>query len=140
MKNFIENILNFKCIGKYVNEECVFINKDFIVVKDIKMVSDNLEHMHFTAWCRDKKINSLKDINIDNVKILIKIKNEMDKYIRNKYNGFDDYDIFIHYPPQFYQLHIHFLNRNIKKHSLKEEIFYLDDVIEYFLDEIKNKL
>ena len=62
MKEFIKNILSFTQPGKYNNEECIYINNYFVLVKDLKMKTDNIDNLHFTAWCKNTNIHSLKDL------------------------------------------------------------------------------
>ena len=128
MENFIKNILSFEKPGKYENEECVFINDSFVVVKDLKMKSNETSNLHLTAWCKNNNLTCLNDLNKNHVKMLLDIRNDMSKYIQETYN-FEDYEVFIHYPPQFYNLHIHFRNKNLEYHAPIEEVYLLDDVI-----------
>ena len=43
---------------------------------------------------------------------------------------------YIHYPPHFYRLHIHFVDKNHKFHAPKEHIFYIEDVKNLFFCKI----
>lgn len=128
MKDFIKNILSFEETGIYKNEECVFINDNFVVVKDIKMKNNDINNLHLTAWCKNTNLTCLTDLTIKDLKILLDIKNDMSKYIQETYD-FDEYEVFIHYPPQFYNLHIHFRNKYIKHHAPIEEVFLIDNVM-----------
>jgi hypothetical protein len=58
---------------------------------------------------------------------LFELKNELIK------NNIIDNEtiIFLHYPPQFYRLHIHFVNKNHKFNAPKEEIFFLNDISDF---------
>jgi hypothetical protein len=112
------------------------IGNTIIVVKDLKMKNNGIDNLHLTAWCKDTTISCLKDLSIDNLQMLLDIRNDMFKYIRETYN-FSDYEVFIHYPPQFYNLHIHFRNKYLKHDSCIEEIHYLDEVIKKICNNCK---
>jgi hypothetical protein len=131
MKEFIKNILSFRQPGKYNNEECIYINNYFVLVKDLKMKTDNIDNLHFTAWCKNTNIHSLKDLNHTYIPHLHEIEAQTKKIIKHRYNGFNNIDVFIHYPPQFCQLHIHFINRRLFKNSQNYEIFFLSDVVRF---------
>ncbi len=129
MKEFIKNILSFDKPGIYGKEECLFVNANFVLVKDHKMIDDNEQNLHLTAWCKNINVKSLKDLNSNYIIHLKEIKSKVIDIIKTRYSGFNNLDIFIHYPPQFWQLHIHFRNKSLAKTSPKNEIFYLKDVI-----------
>lgn len=129
MKKFIKNILTFNKPGIYDNEECLFVNEQFVLVKDKKMIQDNGDNLHLTAWCKDLNIQSLKNIPVKYVIHLKEIESKTLDIIKKKYNCLDNVEVFVHYPPQFWQLHIHFRNKSLPKTSPKNEVFYLKDVL-----------
>ena len=134
MKKFIKNILSFKNSGIYEKEECLFVNEHFVLVKDKKMIHNDVSNLHLTAWCKNLNIQSLKNLHVDYLIHLKEIESKTLDIIKKNYNGFDNVDVFIHYPPQFWQLHIHFRNKILPKNSPDNEKFYLKDV----LNELQN--
>ena len=104
------------------NEEIIYENDYFTTIKDIK---HNKNIYHYTAWIK-KDVRSLLEINKDILDYIIDVKNNLLQ--KNLINS-DDY-VFIHFPPNIWRLHIHFVNKNYKFEALYYEIFFLNEVIE----------
>ena len=130
MKSFIDTILQFKKPGKKLKEECVFINDHFIVVKDIKMINKNKNYIHYTAWFRYNRLSSLEDIDKNDIDLLKNIDFLVRKYINQIHNN-ECIKSFIHYPPSYYRLHIHFCNEKAMKDCE-------DNIREYYISDIIN--
>jgi len=111
MLDFISNILSINYPGTYEKEECIFSNQHFVVVKDIKMNNKRIEEFHYTAWSTNTKLKSYHDLKPQDYSRINEMKKHVIKYIENNCNC-SDIDIFVHYPPQFWQLHIHFRKKD----------------------------
>jgi hypothetical protein len=116
----VKKILNGENIK---NETILYENNNFILLLDLK---NSEECFHYTAWYKFN-ISSLKYITFDILDQIFKLKFEL---ISNKIIE-DDTLIFIHYPPQFYRLHIHFVSKNHDFEANEKENFLLDDIYNY---------
>lgn len=123
------------------NEHIIFSHKHFLIIKDKKHLPNSY---HFTAWCI-KDIRSLLEIDLDIIEDILNIKKYLIKNNIIKKDG----KVFIHFPPQFWRLHIHFVDSNHIFEAKKYEIFYIEEIIEnirknknYYLENviIKSKL
>lgn len=109
------------------SESILYENKYFIVFKDLRHLDDSF---HYTAWIK-KDIRSLIEIDKDIIDQIIELRKSLiEKNIIKQHYAF------IHFPPNYWRLHIHFVNKNHKFCAPKHEIFYIDDVIK----NLKNNL
>jgi hypothetical protein len=121
----IERILNGESVK---SEKILYENDNLILLIDPK---NTKKSFHYTAWYK-YEISSLKFVTFDILNQIVDFKNEL---IKN--NIIDDKTIiFLHYPPQFYRLHIHFVDKNHNFNAPKEEIFFLENIYDF----IKSKL
>ena len=123
-----------KNVSKILNDEIVeneiilYKNKYFILLIDPK---NKFDSFHYTAWYR-KNIPSLKYVNFDIYQQILDLKNILiEKEIIHK-----DSISYIHYPPHFYRLHIHFVDKNHKFHAPKKHIFHLDQIKNLFMSKL----
>lgn len=123
-----------KNVSKILNDEIVeneiilYKNKYFILLIDPK---NKFDSFHYTAWYR-KNIPSLKYVNFDIYQQILDLKNILiEKEIIQK-----DSISYIHYPPHFYRLHIHFVDKNHKFHAPKKHIFHLDQIKNLFMSKL----
>ena len=100
-------------------EEIIFSNKYFLVVKDLKYSNSN---KHYTAWSK-YDVNSLLEINFTILERIYKLK----KKLINKNIINSNYIVYIHYPPDFWRLHIHFLEKFDKNH-IGTDVIYINDI------------
>jgi len=130
MKILPESILNIlnrdrslRPLNNDRNETVIFENKNFIVVLDPRITNDSY---HYTAWAKEN-ILSLIEINSSILNEILIIKNEL---IRQKYIKEDGYSV-IHFPPNFWRLHIHFVDKNhqFRRNTKPNEIFHIDNII-----------
>lgn len=116
----VKRILN----GENVENEIILHeNKNFILLVDPK---NTKKSFHYTAWCK-YEIKSLKFMTFEILNKLFDFKNEL---FENKIID-ENTIIFLHYPPQFYRLHIHFVNKYHKFYAPIEEIFFLKDISDF---------
>jgi hypothetical protein len=120
-----ENIIKILNDESLDDETILFKNKYFVLLIDPKNTDDSF---HFTAWYRDN-IPSLTYINFDIYQQILDLKNILiEKKIIQK-----DSISYIHYPPHFYRLHIHFVDKNHKYHAPKHQIFHLNEIKNLFM-------
>ena len=121
-KKIPENVLKL-LNGKEVNEEKIlYENDDFLVLVDPKNKNNKI---HYTAWIKDD-IESMEDLDIIIFCKIIKLKSELIKL-----NIIDkNIHSFLHYPPSFYRLHIHFCNEEEYLEN-KNDAYDLNQVLEY---------
>ena len=113
---------------KLKGETILYKNNNFILLIDPK---NTKESFHYTAWYK-YEIPSLNFVTFDILNQIFDLKNEL---INN--NIIDENTIiFLHYPPQFYRLHVHFVDKNHKFNAPNEEIFFLENIYKF----IKSKL
>ena len=130
-----------KIIPKDVNEKnSILKDNHFYLVKDPK---HKLESFHYTAWCKDPNIKSLIDVqqkHIPMIKTIIKKFGEHFSIANNNYK------VLIHFPPNFWRLHIHFVanNHKIPETTPEDAVFYAYDVIrniredeDFYLNRVK---
>lgn len=106
----------------YDKSKIIYENENFLLHVDPKNTKDNF---HYTAWCK-KDIRSLIEITNKFTFELIKLEKEVKEIINESYVSY------IHFPPNFWRLHIHFVSKeNFKRIEEKDnDIYLLKDVIE----------
>lgn len=105
-------------------EEIILRNNKFMVLKDLKHTNTSY---HYTAWIKED-IRSLIEMNqsiIDSIQ-------EIRKYLLDQSIITDTHIAFIHFPPQFWRLHIHFVQDNHIFEAPDHEIIKVDDIIQYY--------
>jgi hypothetical protein len=105
----------------HYDENIIYNNKMFIVLEDIK---HNDKSYHYVAWIK-KDVRSIIEINNDIINEIVNIRNILLKNGIIKSNHY----AFIHFPPSFWRLHIHFVDNNHMFCAPKHEILYIDDII-----------
>jgi hypothetical protein len=118
----VASYMNMTCDMDERLEKVVYEDDFFICVKDIKHI-DEVDY-HYTAWCK-KDLRSLLDLERKHLKYIKNLKLIM-------YNKFDlvyeNTEIFIHFPPSFWRLHIHFVPRPHKS-PVYHQLYFINDVI-----------
>lgn len=68
-----------------------------------------VKEVHLLSIVKDKSIRSIRDLTQKHIEMLERIEIDGKTFIQNKY-GFkpDEICAFIHYPPTYWHLHIHF--------------------------------
>ena len=97
-----------------------------------KMNKNNIEkNLYILSVIKNKKIQSLRDINDTHVKMLETVLNGTKNAIKNIY-GFDDsrLRVFVHYWPQYFHFHIHFTTLSIHFGCNIEKAHLLEDIID----------
>jgi len=122
----IASYINMTCDMDERNKNVIYEDDLFICVKDIKHIDD--EMYHYTAWCKED-VRSLIELERKHINYLKNIRTAM----YYKFNLTDENTgNFIHFPPSFWLLHIHFVP---KTHTLTlssealSELYFINDII-----------
>jgi hypothetical protein len=118
-------------VAEYINMTCdlnerlenvVYENELFICVKDVKHRSET--DYHYVAWCK-KDLRSLLDLERKHLKYIKNLKLVM-------YHKFgliyENTEMFIHFPPSYWRLHIHFVPRPHVSH-VYHQLYFINDII-----------
>jgi len=102
---WIDNIMNHK----FEHEFILYEDEDYILMPDMKWNRIDISDMYCLAIVKDKSLMSIRELTAKDISLLKKIRNISLRIINEKY-GIPQYKIkaYFHYPPSFYQLHIHF--------------------------------
>ena len=120
----VASYINMTCDIKERNKAVLYENELFICVKDIKHVDKS--DFHYTAWCK-KNLGSLLDLERCHLKYIKDLKKTMfKKYGLTQKNS----ENFIHFPPSYWRLHIHFVSRpHLSK--VYHELYFVNDIIDF---------
>ncbi len=118
----VASYINMTCDIEERNKRVIYENDLFICVKDIKHVDEN--DYHYTAWCK-KDLRSLLDLERKHLKYIKNLKKVMyQKYQLTEENT----ENFIHFPPTYWRLHIHFVPRPHITH-VYHQLYFINDII-----------
>ena len=118
----VASYINMTCDMDERREKVVYEDDFLICVKDVKHMSE-LDY-HYTAWCK-KDLRSLLDLERKHLKYIKTLKLNMYQKFGLIY---ENTEIFIHFPPSYWRLHIHFVPRPCitpKNH----QFYYINDII-----------
>ena len=118
----VASYINKTCDNEERNRRVIYENELFICVKDIKHIDE--DDYHYTAWCK-KDLRSLLDLERKHLKYIKNLK----KVMYQKYQLTDDNtENFIHFPPTYWRLHIHFVPRPHITH-VYHQLYFINDII-----------
>ena len=118
----VASYINMTCDNEERKKKVIYENELFICVKDIKHVDE--KDYHYTAWCK-KDLRSLLDLERKHLKYIKNLK----KVMYQKYQLTEDNtENFIHFPPTYWRLHIHFVTR---PHIVPvyHQLYFINDII-----------
>ncbi|XP_029812845.1 m7GpppX diphosphatase [Suricata suricatta] len=106
---WVYNILEKKAEA----DRIVFENPDpsdgFILIPDLKWNQQQLDDLYLIAICHRRDIRSLRDLTPDHLPLLRNILQEGQETILQRYQVKGDrLRVYLHYPPSYYHLHVHF--------------------------------
>lgn len=103
--DWIDNIV----FNKKEAASILYQDEDFVFLPDLKWDKKNIESLYFLAIVKNKNLRSIRDLKRCHLNLLKKINNIGINLLCEKYNKNDDeFRLYFHYPPSFWQLHIHF--------------------------------
>jgi len=118
----VTSYINMTCDMDERLEKVVYEDDFFICVKDVKHI-DEVDY-HYTAWCK-KNLGSLLDLERKHIKYIKNIKSA----IYQKFNLTDENtENFIHFPPSYWRLHIHFVARPHIT-PVYHQLYFINDII-----------
>jgi hypothetical protein len=102
--------------GKSEQSKILYACESFLLVPDMRWRQyDLITLMHVLAIVYDEKLRSLRDIEQSHIQLLIEIRDKGLKILTQRYGlNENDINMFFHYPPSTYHLHIHFEHKDIK--------------------------
>ena len=118
----VASYINMTCDNEERKKRVLYEDELFICVKDIKHVDEN--DYHYTAWCKED-LRSLLDLERKHLKYIKNLK----KVMYQKYQLTEDNtENFIHFPPTYWRLHIHFVPR---PHIVPvyHQLYFINDII-----------
>jgi hypothetical protein len=136
-EQWIYNIID----GLEETESIIFQDDDFLVIPTYTWDNKTLSKLHILAIVKNKNLRCLRDLTGDDIWLLEKIKDIVPQLIQSKYGVSNELiNMYIHYAPSTYQLHIHFTNVNNKdvrnsvesSHHLSNVIFNLSLNSDYY--------
>jgi len=106
----------------------IIYEDDFFICIYDKLHNDKND-FHYTAWCK-KDIRSLLDVEQHHIPNILRMKTS----VMQNFNLTDiNSEIFIHFPPSYWRLHIHFVARpHIILH--RHELYSVDTVIKHLME------
>ena len=118
----VASYINKTCDNEERNRRVIYENELFICVKDIKHIDE--DDYHYTTWCK-KDLRSLLDLERKHLKYIKNLK----KVMYQKYQLTDDNtENFIHFPPSYWRLHIHFVTRPHIT-PVYHQLYFINDII-----------
>lgn len=124
---WIYNIID----GIAENEFILYSDEDFLLVPNYTWDKKTIEKLHLLAIIKDRNLRTIRDLNNSHIDLLEKIKETGIMTLINKYEvDREEINIYFHYEPSTYQLHVHFTNVNncYVKNSV-ESSHHIDNVI-----------
>ncbi|GBP26835.1 m7GpppX diphosphatase [Eumeta japonica] len=127
---WVHNILD----GKSEQDRIVYDNKcereGFVLLPDLKWDGVTKETLYLLAIVRAKGLKSLRDLNVEHLPLLKRIRDEGKKAIFDKYQiPGSQLRIYFHYQPSFYHLHVHFTYLKHEAPGIYAEKSHLLDTI-----------
>ncbi|XP_006140703.2 m7GpppX diphosphatase [Tupaia chinensis] len=129
---WVYNILDKKAEA----DRIVFENPDpcdgFVLIPDLKWNQQQLDDLYLIAICHRRGIRSLRDLTPEHLPLLRNILREGQEAILRRYQvGGERLRVYLHYPPSYYHLHVHFTALGFEAPgSGVERAHLLADVIE----------
>ncbi|KAA3671238.1 m7GpppX diphosphatase [Paragonimus westermani] len=117
---WVENILN----GTAERDRVLFTDEDpsngFTLVLDYRWSGERIQELHCLGIVRDLRLTCLRDLRARHIPMLERILSDGRRLLAAKYNtdqppgivSEDQILAYLHYPPTFYRLHVHFVHIN----------------------------
>jgi len=119
----------FDILDKRTKEPILYECDEFVMVKDI--VWDNINdfsQMHYIIIFRNRKLMSIRDLCSNDVAMLRRAVDAGKMTIRNLHgNTGIPTEVYFHYHPSIWQLHLHFVSSTVVE---KHKKFMIDDIID----------
>lgn len=126
------NIIKLLNQEKVDSEKILYENNNFILIIDTKNTSKSF---HYTGWYK----HNIPSLEYANHIVLMHIKDLRKELIKEKIID-DSSNTFVHYPPRFYRLHVHFVQSNHIHTAPVEEVYDIDKIEKYLDNKFLAKL
>ena len=94
--------------GKREQNRIIYQDNDFVLIPDIKWDGHNMIDLHVLAFFKDPRLQSIRDLTIEDIKLLDRVMKISLENIKKKYNSVENQlKIYFHYKPSVWQLHLH---------------------------------
>lgn len=109
--------------GSKEQDKVLFQDSDFCVVYDYKYNPKihSLDRFHLLVIFKDNDLNSLRDVDGKHVQLLHRAQNRIHEIVRSSNLSENGCLTYFHYPPTFYQLHLHVVASNNKLSDSKSD-------------------
>ncbi len=127
LDQWIYNIID----GFAENESILYSDEDFLLIPNYTWDKKTIEKFHLLAILKDKNLRTIRDLDNSHIDLLEKIKQIGIMTLINDYQvDKEEINIYFHYEPSTYQLHLHFtnINNSAVKNSV-ESSHHIDNVI-----------
>mmetsp|Transcript_9170 Transcript_9170/g.24990 ORF Transcript_9170/g.24990 Transcript_9170/m.24990 type:complete len:226 (+) Transcript_9170:82-759(+) len=113
-------------------QEAIYADADFRVVRDPKMAPGaGLLGLHYTAWSLRPELRTVADAAAAHVPALELLREAAAGAIAARHPGLSSSDLsaFLHFPPNIFRLHVHFVHRNATMWAPSWEVVPLRDAL-----------
>ena len=112
----------------------IFRDKDIVIGPDPKWpIPKKMYNFYYLAMFSDLNLRSIRDLTGNHIPVLKKLKKiiirELKKDLKNQFDedlNLSELALFFHYPPQYWQLHLHITHTNSFRHCNNH---FLDTII-----------
>lgn len=134
---WIYNIID----GTAEQDKIIYRDSSVIIIPTYTWDSINVDNLHILSLPTDKNLRTIRDLTLENVRLLEHMKIITLQQIENKYGlKEENLKMFFHYDPSTYHLHIHFINTGYTEswssveysHDLDTVIFNLKIDSDYY--------
>ena len=103
----------FDLIGGTSNKyEKVYIDeKEWMLARDDKTTEND---MYYLVIFKDTSLQSIRNLGSKHVPLLTKVEHEVHSFVEKKHENHKDFQLFFHYMPSFFQLHLHVCTRHTR--------------------------
>ncbi len=112
-------------------ENIIYEDYNFVLIPNYVWNKKSIEQLHILGIVRDKSIQTMRDLDSSHIDLLNHIKTISLEKIKSLYKIDENkINIYVHYTPSAYLLHIHFVNiENLEANSSFEYSYGLDNII-----------
>ncbi|CAK9071982.1 unnamed protein product [Durusdinium trenchii] len=110
--------------------ETIYADKDWKVIKDPKMTANS---MHYTAWSSHRELRTAAELHQRHVPLLRKLLREGIAAVLTAHPDLrseSEVAVFMHFPPNIFRLHVHFVPTNRTMWAPREEVIQLIPLLE----------
>eukprot|EP00434_Breviolum_minutum_P025695 symbB.v1.2.022706.t3/scaffold2028.1/size91989/3 len=107
----------------------IYADADWTLIKDPKMKANS---MHYTAWSQHRELRTAADLRPRHLPFLNMLLLEGTKAVIAAHPDLrseDDISVFVHFPPNIFRLHVHFVSANRTMWAPPDEVFLLKKLV-----------